>query len=185
MKQSMAKLHNHLREQPAWFVVLSIASVSSLSLIGGIGIESVSEQLIPLMPLIVSMPSLNTMVSDYATIIAAHAGDPNERPRSRKELARAISISIMVNISGVLALSTLIAWHRGYDFTGIFLLKFIIFTIGAVVGSVSFMFFLTYFLDKVFEKRNLNPDDLLIPVVTTLSDVLMLGAVAGAAVWLF
>lgn len=185
MRKHLVRIHQHLRSQPIWFVVLSIAVTSSLSLIGGMGLESVSENLLPLIPLVIAMPALNTMVSDYATIIAAHAGDPNERPRSRRQLARAISISILINIFGVFALSTIIAWYRDYDFTQEFLIKFGIFTTLAVVGAVSFMFLLTYFLDKIFERRKLNPDDLLIPIVTTFSDVLMLGAVAASALWLF
>jgi len=185
MRQHIVRLHQHLRRQPLWFVVVSIAAASSISLIGGIGLEVTAERLLPLIPLVIAMPALNTMVGDYATIIAAHAGDPKERPRSRRELIRAISISVSINILGVFALSTILGWRRGYSFTSIFLIKFAFFIIATVIGVVTFMFTITYFLDKIFERRSLNPDDLLIPIVTTVSDILMLGSIAAAAWWLF
>ncbi len=179
------KIHEHLRSQPFWFVVISIAAASSISLIGGMGLELVADRLLPLVPMIIALPALNTMVGDYATVIAAHAGDPNERPRSRRELARAISISVFINIIGVFGLSVMLAINRDYQFTTAILAKFGIFITLAVIGVVVFMFAITLFLDKIFEKRKLNPDDLLIPIVTTISDVLMLGAIAAAAWWLF
>ena len=183
--KKLVKLQQHLRQEPFWFVVVSIAAASSVSLIGGLGLELAAERLIPLVPLIVALPALNTMVGDYATVIAAHAGDPNERTRSRRELAQAISVSVLINIIGVLLLSILIAWSRGFVFTGLIITKFVIFVPLAIISIVFFMFSITYFVDKIFEKRKLNPDEVLIPIVTSISDVLMLGAIAAAAWWLF
>jgi cation transporter-like permease len=54
-----------------------------------------------------------------------------------------------------------------------------------MVFVVGVMFGVTAFLDKLLEKRSLNPDDLLIPVVTSVTDVLMLGLVALAVVTIF
>ncbi len=183
--KTLYRLHEHLRSQPFWFVVVSIAAASSISLLGGMGLELAAERLLPLVPMIIALPALNTMVGDYATVIAAHAGDPNERPRSRRELARAISISVFINIFGVFGLSVVLAINRDYAFTTAVLVKFGLFILLAVIGVVAFMFTITLFLDKIFEKRKLNPDDLLIPIVTTISDVLMLGSIAIAAWWLF
>lgn len=167
------------------FVILTTGGASCISLIGGIGIEAVQAQLLPLVPLLIAMPALNTMVGDYAAIIAAHAGDPAEGKHTKKVLSRAIFKAMWVNIIGIIILSILIAGRRGYLFTNMFLLKFIVFIALAMIGVVGVMFAITIILDKALEKRKLNPDDILIPIVTTITDVLMLGLIALAAVFLF
>lgn len=174
-----------LRQHPLWFVILTTAAASSVSLIGGIGIESVGEHLLPLIPLVVALPALNTMVGDYSTIIAAHAGDPFMRARTWRQLITAVSWSVVFNVVGVTALSLIIAWRRDFPISIDFSLRFALFVAVAIVVSVAFMFAITYALDKLLEKRRLNPDDVLIPVVTSISDVLMLGLIALGAVTLF
>lgn len=164
--------------EPIWFIILTTAAASSVSLIGGIGLEAVAESLLPLIPMIVALPALNTMVGDYSTIIAAHAGDPFERERTRKQLIKAISLSVIFNILGVTILSLILAARRDFDVTLQFTLRFGLFITVAIIATVAFMFFLTYVLDKIFEKRRLNPDDILIPIVTSVADVLMLGTIA-------
>lgn len=167
------------------FVVFTVGGASCISLIGGIGLEAVEEKLLPLIPLIIALPALNTMVGDYAAIVAAHATDPAERKYTKKLLARAISKAIWVNIFGLLLLSIILAWHRGYLFTGFFAIKFVIFIVVAMISVISLMFGFTALLDKILEKNKLNPDDILIPIVTSITDVLMLGFVAFAAVFIF
>ena len=167
------------------FVILTTALASCISLIGGIGLEATTTNLLPLVPLVVALPALNTMVGDYAAIIAAHAGDPGERGTTKRELAGAISRAIVVNIIGVLILSIVIAAKRGYVFAPGFMLKFGLFVPFAMLSITAFMFILTAILDKQLEKHSLNPDDVLIPVVTSITDVLMLGLIATAAVTIF
>lgn len=173
----------HLRH--LLFVVFTVAGASCISLIGGIGLEAVEEKLLPLIPLIIALPALNTMVGDYAAIIAAHATDPAERTTTKKKLARAISKAVWVNIVGLIVLSLILAWQRGYIFTNGFIIKFVLFIAISMVAVIALMFALTTILDKILERKKLNPDDILIPVVTSITDVLMLGFVALAAVFIF
>lgn len=175
----MRRLHSLL------FIAGSTAAASCISLVGGIGLESVTEQLLPLVPLMIAMPALNTMAGDYAAIIAAHATDPAERASTKKQVARAIAKAIWVNIIGVLVLSSAIAWQRGYLFSDDFLARFILFIVASMIGTAVFMMVLTAILDKLLERHHLNPDDLLIPIVTSITDVIMLSLVAMAAVLLF
>lgn len=174
-----------IRLRQLLFIVLTTAGASSISLIGGVGIEAVQEHILPLVPLIIALPALNTMVGDYAAIIAAHASDPAERIATKRTLAKAVAKAIWVNIIGVLLLSTIIAMQRGYLFTGIFLTKFAAFVILSMLGTVFAMLVITVILDKLLERKRLNPDDILIPIVTSVTDVLMLGLIAVAAWTLF
>ncbi len=167
------------------FVILTTGGASCISLIGGIGLEAVQAKLLPLVPLIIALPALNTMVGDYAAIIAAHASDPAERTYSKRVLARAIGRAIWVNIIGVLILSIVIAWQRDYLFTETFMIKFVVFVVASMLAVVIGMFGLTAVLDKFLGDKKLNPDDILIPIVTSVTDVMMLGLITLAAWFLF
>ncbi len=173
------------RRQSLPFIIVTTALASCVSMIGGIGIEFSEKELLPIIPLIIALPALNTMVGDYATIIAAHAGSPGEKKSTRKKLIKAIAKSTTINIVGTIVLSLILASNRGYAASDGFLIKFSLFVLFSVTSIVAAMFFITYSLDRVLENRKLNPDDVLIPVVTTVTDVFMLGLIALAARLLF
>lgn len=154
-------------------------------MLGGLGIEFTERELLPIVPLVIALPALNTMVGDYATIIAAHAGSPGERQATRRKLVHSIFISSMVNIAGIIGLSTVLSHQRNYDLTSLFVIVFSGFVLFAVLGIVTVMFGITYFLDRILKKKKLNPDDILIPIVTTITDVFMLGLIALAARFIF
>jgi len=167
------------------FIILSVGIASSISLIGGLGIEIVQDKLLTIVPLLIALPALNSMVGDYATLIAAHAGDPEERTRSKRELIKAMAPSIVIGIVFVLAMSLLLGESRGFVLSRLFVLKFVGFVTGSIIGVICIMLGLTLLLDTLLQKRQLNPDDVLIPVVTTISDIFMLGLITLAAVFLF
>lgn len=167
------------------FIIFSVGGASCISLIGGLGLEAVQEKILPLVPLLIALPGLNTMVGDYAATIAAHAGDPAEQNTTKKKLIKAVSKVIWVNIIGILLLSILLSIRRGYVFEHAFLIKFVLFVVLAVISIIALMFSITTLLDKLLEKHRLNPDDVLIPIVTTISDIFTLGLVSLAVGLLF
>lgn len=167
------------------FVTFTAGLASTLCMIGGLGLEAVSDQLLPLVPLIIAVPGLNDAAGNYAAIVAAHAADPAERRFTKRKLAQAITKVIWINIIGIVALSLLLAIKRGYALEAGFAVKFALFGAFAICLVVAGIFALTTLLDKVLEQRKLNPDDILIPIVTALADVLMLGLIALAAYFLF
>ncbi len=165
------------------FVAVTTGTASAISLIGGMGLQAVQEKVLPLIPLLIALPALNTMVGDYAAIIAAHATDPKERDKGRKELAGVVSRALWINIIGVLLLSLFLAWRRGYLFEAEFAVKFTLFIVVSMALIVTCMFGVTTALDRLLGKHRINPDDIMIPIVTSFTDVFMLGLVA-LAVWL-
>ncbi len=167
------------------FVAFTTALASSISLIGGIGLEHVSDRVLPLVPLIIAIPGLNDLVGDYASIIAAHAGDPSEGRRTKRALAKAIFKVIGVNIAAIIALSIGGAALRGFDFNATFVWRFIAFVAGSAILTVLFMFAVANVLDVVLKKRRINPDELLIPVITSIADIVMLLLVTLAVLTIF
>jgi len=167
------------------FVIVSVGISSSLSLIGGLGIEAVSDKLLPIVPLIIILPALNSLVGDYATLIAAHAGNPKERNRSKFDLIKAMAPAIVVSCSFIIISGLFLSSQRGFALHTSFVLTYIAFIILSIIAVLAIMFFLTFLLDKILEEHKLNPDDVLIPIVTTISDIFMLGLIALSAIYIF
>ena len=167
------------------FVAFTTACASALSLIGGIGLEAVASRVLPLVPLIIAIPGLNDLVGDYASIIAAHHGDPTENSRSKKELLKAIFKVVGLNVVFLILLSVGLAHARGYVTDPNFFVKFSIFIASAVSLAILVMFVLSGTLELVLKRKNINPDALLIPIITSLADVVMLLFVALAVLTIF
>lgn len=167
------------------FIVFSVGIASSLSLIGGLGIEAVQKDLVKIVPLLIALPALNSLVGDYATLIAAHAGDPAERRRSKRELVEAMLPSVVTSTGLILGLSILLSIQRGYHLTFPFIIRYVGFVLFSITTVITTMFIVTIVLDTLLAKHRLNPDDILIPVVTTISDVFMLGLIALSVVLIF
>lgn len=167
------------------FVAFSAACASALSLIGGIGLEAVSDRILPLIPLIIAIPGLNDLVGDYASIIAAHHGDPNESTRSKKQLLGAILKVVGFNVFFLILLSIVLATLQGYVLDTVFVTKFILFVASAVLLSIFIMFAIAGALELILKNKHINPDELLIPIITSLADIVMLLFVALAVVTIF
>lgn len=174
-----------IRRQSLAFIILTTAFASCISMIGGIGLELTEDKLLPIVPLVIAMPALNTMVGNYAAIIAAHAGNPTQGTVSRRKLISSIAKSTVVNITGTIILALVLAASRDFALSAGFIIRFCGFIIFSVSVIVAVMFGITYALDKLLEQHRLNPDDVLIPVVTTVTDVFMLGLIALSAQVLF
>ncbi len=167
------------------FIAFSAALASSISLLGGLGIEYVQEDIILLTPLLIAIPSLTNLVGDYAAIVAAHVGDPAKRNRSLVTLAKGIFTVIWLNIIAILILSLLTGRTRGFEADAVFVIKFTLFISISAVVTVAGMFLLAKTLDILLRKRRINPDELLVPIVTSLADVTMLGLVTLSVITLF
>lgn len=167
------------------FVIVTIGLASCISLLGGIGLEVVEAKLLPLVPLVIALPALSTLTSDYASIVAARAADPAEQKKTKRQLAKAIVKSMWINIFGIVVMSLIIAVNRGYLVEAEFLYKFVGFMVAAIFGSIIFLFGITVVLDRLFESNKISQDDVFIPIITSLTNVAMLIFVALAAVLLF
>ncbi len=175
----------NVRRSAIVLVMVSVGVASSFSLIGGLGIELVNESLLPIVPLVIILPALNSLVGDYATLIAAHAGDKSEAKNGKKKLLKAMIPSLVVSCLFIVAMGLLLGQFRGYDLNFEFIAKFGSFVIISILGVVAVMFGIALLLDMVLKNKKLNPDDILIPIITTISDIFMLGLIAFAAKFLF
>lgn len=165
-------------------VILTIAAASSVSMLGGLALESVVDKLIPLVPLIIALPALNTMVGDYATIIASFE-ELDITNRTESKLVKAIIKSTVINIVCVIILSLIIAKIRKYPINSQFFIKYAIFVCMAICLTVLAIWIITKLLDRILNKTSMSKEDVLIPVITSVSDVLMLVLISISAVTIF
>lgn len=167
------------------FLVVTVGGAAAVSLIGGIGLESVSDELVLVVPLLVAVPSLNNLAGDYAAISAAHVSDPLENARDLRSVRKAINWAMLINVVGIVAISCGIAVFRGYALDAWFVLRFGLFVGLAVWSVVCGIFWVNRVLNRLLKSHRLNSDDILIPVATALADIAMLSLATLAIVTIF
>lgn len=165
--------------------VKTSTTAASIGLIGGIALQSVTQQLVFIVPMLIALPAINAMAGDYATIITAHIGDPEMSKLHLKKLIKALISSVPISVVGVVGLSLFFAVLQGYSVTRSFMYTYTLFVFFAFSLVVTFTVVSSVLLNKVLISKQVNSDDILIPVSNVLASVLMLILVALAAWQLF
>lgn len=166
-------------------IALTSGICASIGLIGGIGLQSVQKQLFAVVPLVVALPAMNAMASDYATVVASHAGDPNDRVTKRRKLFMILMGSMPLSIVGVIGMSLFIAVLQGYTLDKQFMYHFSAFITVALAVVMITTYLMAIFLGRAFKKSKINSDDVLITITNAFSSVVMLGCITVAAQVLF
>lgn len=164
---------------PKFIVAVIISSgFATIGLLGGLGIESVKEQLLLFSPLLIALPAMNAMAGDYATIITAHVGDPETKTQTIRKLFIALAVSLPVSIVGVISMSLFVAHLQGYILTLDVFYQYVTFVSLAIIGVVIMTLLSIFLLNKMLNQHHLNSDDVLIPAANTLASVFMLTSFA-------
>lgn len=163
-------------------IAIIINSVGALvTLAAGLALESVKFQLVTMTPLLIALPAMNAMASDYATIITAHIGDPEAGKNAQRKLAVALLSSVPVSIIGVLFISIFISTVRGDEFDQALTLRYAVFISAALISVVLTAYTSTIIISNKLSKRQINIEDFLITGNNILATVIMLGWFAVAA----
>lgn len=165
--------------------VVTSTFAASVGLIGGLALQSVEERLIIIIPLVIALPGLNIMAGDYASLIAAHAGDLQHKKQVQKKLLYSLFGALPISIAGIIAASIIIASLQDYELNQTFMLKFSAFIFVSLTSTVIIVYLLTNWLDGYLEKKKVNSDDILIPFSNVLASVTMLCFFALAAWFVF
>lgn len=147
----------------------------------GLALESVKTQLIAMTPLLIALPAMNAMASDYATIITAHIADPEAGHDSRRKLALALLTTLPISIIGVFFISTFISTVRGDEFNQDLTLRYAGFISAALISVVLVVFIGTLIAHHILKKKQLNLEDFMITGNNIIATVIMLGWFTAAA----
>jgi len=151
---------------------------SIISSFGGLALEHVKMLLVSVMPLIILLPTLNDMIGDFGTITAAristmlHEGKLRGKvftAEVKKLFVQILLVALLISFaSAVVALSISLA--RGFELSPAFALKILLVVLLDVIILVIVLFFTAIRAGIHFYKRKEDPNNLLIPITTSLAD---------------
>lgn len=157
--------------------ILLLASI--ISSFGGLALEHIKTIFISIIPLIVLLPALNDMVGDYGTIISSrfstmlHEGKIKRNFLDNEELKKLfiqifiISI-IIAGFSSVIAL--IISKFSNYNVSTVIVSKIFFISIIDIILLVSILFLISIFAGLYFYNKKEDPNNLLIPITTSVAD---------------
>lgn len=154
--------------------VLLSAGLASVALLGGFGIQAVRNDLVNFTPLLVALPAVNAITGDYATLIAAHVGDPQLYQRRVRKLLVSLFISLPFTILGVTVMSVVVSWLQNYPLTVSEVWSQTLFISISLVVIMAALLICVFGINRLLRNRKLNSDDILIPIMNTIASVLVL-----------
>lgn len=174
------------------FKVLILASI--LSSIGGLGLQSIENKLVAIIPLLILLPALNDMIGDYGiTITAKFTTALYERKIKRpwwrshfvKHLYKVIIPIALISAVYISVLSIFIAYARGFSFDLVLSLKIIGTVILTTLLLVGIIFLIAIIGGLYVYRKKEDPDDMLIPITTSVADLGSMLLFSGMIHWMF
>lgn len=158
--------------------VMLSAGLASIALMGGLGIQAMRDELLSFTPLLIALPAMNAMTGDYATLIAAHVGDPEMYRQRLRKLMLSLLISVPISLVSVTAMSLFVASLQGFTITTSVLVQYIAMIAVALISILGLTILSIFVINKILKNREINSDDVLIPMANTIASVLVLGSFA-------
>ncbi len=166
--------------------VLILASI--LSSIGGIGLESIQDKLVAILPFLILFTALNSLIGNFGIITSSkfttllYLGKVNKNIFECKEMRRLIRIVLTIAvICAVYAaiLANFIAVLKGFQFNLSTFLKILISSVSiSLVLSIVLIFVSAKVGFYLFEKKK-DPDNFLTPITTSIADLGCMLMIAG------
>jgi cation transporter-like permease len=152
--------------------------LASIGLIGGLGLQAVREELIAFTPLIIALPAMNAITGDYALLITTHLGDPETYSARVKKLLLSLLISVPITIFGISFVSLSIASIQNYPVDFALVKEFVVLIGLTLIAILSLTLIMVFITNLFLKKSTLNSDDILIPLTTTFSSLVLLMSIA-------
>lgn len=158
--------------------VLIIASV--LSLITGLLLSSIQKTLLIVPALIIILPALNGTVGNFGVIITSRITTALYEKKVKglwyhtkiaKHLFKDLIPISVFSAFYIAVLSTVIANINGYGFDIITLLKIMIITLITTISLVLLIFIVAICGSIYIYNKKADPDDVLIPITTSIADL--------------
>ena len=172
MKKTISKV---LRESLKVLILVIV-----LCTFGGFGLESVSEKLYTIIPLLILFPALNNMIGSFGTIISSkfttllYLGKISKNWRKSKEMRRLIrKIFIIALIMAVYLgiASSIISLVKGYNLTSHIFTRVLLISIITTFVLISIITIMSIMVGIYVYKKDEDPDNFLIPITTAFADL--------------
>ncbi|MBI4020304.1 MAG: magnesium transporter [Candidatus Aenigmarchaeota archaeon] len=188
--------HVILRESIKILVLTSV-----LSSIGGLGIESIQEKFIAVLPLLILLPTVNGMIGNFGTIVSSKFTTSlymrEVRGYSRPFDPRwwksgdLYNLLVMVLLVALICsvyvgvISSIIALARGYPLLISEVFRLIMVSVATTAVLVSIIFVVSVIGGIFIYRRGEDPNNFLIPITTSIADICSMLVLAGMALLLF
>lgn len=174
------------------FVLLITSIISSL---GGLSFQGIESIITKVLPIIVIFPSLNDLMGNFAIVFSSkfstwlYEGKIKEKyafdNKEMKRLLREISIagfqfSAIISFFGIF-ISAIVE----HQLNIVSSLKVFLISVAVVEILILFLFIIISVLGLYLFKKNKDPDEILIPLSTSLADFLTMVYVASFVLLLF
>ena len=159
--------------------IIIVVLSSLIGLISGTLLSSNEEILYAIPILLLILPALNSLIGDISTVLVSRLtthlyigilSPKIEKSERLKEDFYGLLITILLSLVALIALSYLIGRVSGIEIVNPFLMIFIISLTVLLLFSIMFI---SLFISAIFLfKRGMDPNNFLIPLVTSLADFL-------------
>ena len=165
--------------------ILIIASI--ISSIGGIGMESITAQLLVVTPLLILMPAMNDMVGDFGCIVSSkftnmlYLGKVNRKWWKSRHLHKLFLVILFTSfITSVFigVAASIIAYWQGFSLTFDVFLKILSIAVMSNLIIVAIIFCISIIGGLGIYRKREDPNNFLIPIATSVADLLNLAIFA-------
>ena len=159
------------------FKVLILGSL--LSSIGGLSLDFIRMKLSLFTPLIIVLPALTDMIGDAGTIVVSKITTYLYLGKFKKEILPDFVKKLFLMLIKLFSLSAVyvtflalfIGYLKGFNFNILFLIKMLIIVLLTTLSIMIIIFSVALIGGRYTFKRNIDPDDMLIPLTTSIADL--------------
>lgn len=151
-----------------------------LSVFGGVTMESIRQQFVSFMPLIILLPALNDMMGDYSMILTSKLSTlafvRNGMKKwwsstDMKRIARSILLVAAVSALYIGVASSLVAYLKGFELgAGSIIRVVVVSAITTLVMIVLISIMAVFGVSYIYRKRE-DPNSIVMPVLTSVADM--------------
>ena len=157
--------------------VLLLASI--ITSIGGIALQSIQQHLITFLPFLIMLPALNALVGDFGIILVsklttylyAHKKNLQGEKHYVHHLLRDVIIAASFTTCYIVLLSLVLATLQGFSFNADFVIKMVIITALVIAIMLLITGAIACFFSLYAWKHHEDPDDVLLPITTSIADL--------------
>ena len=172
--------------------VLIFASI--LSSFGGIGLESLNQKLVTILPFLILFPALNNLVGNFGIIFSSrfttllYMGKVKKNIFKSIEMRRLISsifIIALVCTTYIAILANVIAFLKGFPFDLNVFLKILFSSVLMAVVLCIILIFISVIVGFHLLKKRKDPDNFLTPITTAIADLGCMLMISGMLYFFF
>jgi len=158
--------------------ILILASI--LSSLGGVGLESINQKLVAMLPFLILFPALNNLIGNFGIIFSSrfttllYLGKVKKNIFKSSEMRRliiSILIIAVVCTAYIAILSNVLAFLKGFSFSLNTFSKILIISILMAIILCIVLIFISTSIGFYLIKKKKDPDNFLIPITTSIADL--------------